>query len=107
MVALPRLVFDAVVLVLLLLAGGGATLSAALGAAPEVGAPVLVIAPPWSGGAGAVIAQAGGRPIGPAAASFGALALFDGAAPVAELRALGAWSVRDARAMASLCGDRS
>ncbi|MBY6005760.1 hypothetical protein KUV62_17700 [Salipiger bermudensis] len=103
----PRLLLDALLLVCLLLAGVGATLAAALGSAPGDGAPVLVIAPPWSEGAGAMIAQAGGRAIGPDAASFGALAVFDGAAPVAQLRAFGAWAVRDARAMASLCGGRS
>ncbi len=104
MFASPRLVLDAALLVFLLLAGGGVTLASALGPAPREGAPVLVIAPPWSDGAGSMIAKAGGRAIGPGAASFGALAVFDGAAPVTQRRALGAWSVRDARAMASLCG---
>ncbi|WP_375259643.1 hypothetical protein [Citreimonas sp.] len=68
------------------------------------GAPVLVIAAPWGQGAAAIVTGAGGRPLGPVSAAFGTLATFDGAIPVADLRALGAWAVRDGTSIASICG---
>ncbi|SDG29575.1 hypothetical protein SAMN04488245_102285 [Alloyangia pacifica] len=67
---------------------------------------VLVIAPPWGLGAPALVIEAGGRQIGPASAPFGTFATFEGPAPVARLRALGAWATRDARALATICGVR-
>lgn len=67
---------------------------------------VLVIAPPWGPGAPALVIQAGGRQIGPASAAFGTFATFEGPAPVARLRALGAWATRDAQALATICGVR-
>ena len=69
------------------------------------GIPVLIVAPPWSGGAEALALATGARPLGPVRAPFGALAVYDGPVPVARLRALGAWAVRDARRVGALCGD--
>lgn len=86
------------------LAAGGVAL---VGGSPVNGVapgPVLVIAPPWGPGAAALIHGAGGRMVGPVSAPFGALASFEGAVPVARLRALGAWGVRDASALAAYCG---
>lgn len=74
------------------------------GGQPVAGAPVLVIAPPWGPGAAAIVAAAGGMPLGPVEAAFGTLAAFDGMVPIDEMRALGAWSVRDGAALALLCG---
>ncbi|GGB11783.1 hypothetical protein [Allosediminivita pacifica] len=77
----------------------------ALGSAPaEAGKPVLVVAPPWSDGAVAISIAAGGRPVGPYAAAFGALAVFDGTVPVPVLMARGAWAVRGGEALAAICG---
>ncbi|MBF9036334.1 hypothetical protein HKCCE2091_19005 [Rhodobacterales bacterium HKCCE2091] len=73
-------------------------------AAPRAGAPVLVVAPPWSGGPAAVIDRSGGREIGPARAPFAAVAMLD---DPALARAAGAWAVLDAAALAALCGPRS
>ncbi len=96
-----RLTTDALLLALALLVGSGMTPASALGPAPgAAGGPVLVIAPPWAGTAADVVRRAGGAPVGPVSAPFGALAVFDSAAPVDRLLALGAWTVRDA----SLCG---
>lgn len=81
------------------------SLISALGPAPgQAGTPVLIIAPPWGDGADTMALQAGGALVGPYQARFGALAIFDGMAPVQRLISLGAWSVRDGRVMASLCG---
>ncbi|MBN8189243.1 hypothetical protein JF540_21380 [Salipiger thiooxidans] len=100
-----RLTTDALLLALALLVGGGMALASALGPAPgAAGGPVLVIAPPWAGTAADLVRRAGGAPVGPVTAPFGALAVFDSAAPVDRLLALGAWTVRDARGIASLCG---
>ena len=85
------------------------TLAAGLGPAARTGDdPVLVIAPPWDGGVGALVQAAGGRIVGPVSAPFGALASFPapGADP-SRLRRLGAWAVRDAAAFAALCGPPS
>ncbi|MBR9840786.1 MAG: hypothetical protein GYB50_23265 [Rhodobacteraceae bacterium] len=103
---LLRLSMDALLLALALRVGGGMALASALGpAAPGAASgPVLVIAPPWAGTAAELVRRAGGAPVGPVTAPFGALAVFDSAAPVDRLLALGAWTVRDARSIASLCG---
>ncbi len=88
-----------------LIFGVGSTFAAALGPAPEAaGDIVLVIAPPWSGGADALVLAAGGRLVGPFSAAFGTLAVFDTAPPIGRLVDLGAWTVRDARSISSICG---
>ena len=79
-------------------------LAALPGGHPTVGAPVLVIAPPWGPGAAAIVARAGGKAVGPVDAAFGTLAAFDGTIPVEKMRALGAWSVRDGASLALICG---
>lgn len=71
---------------------------------PMAAVPVLVIASPCGPGAAAIMADAGDTPLGPAEAAFGTPAAFDGMVPVDEMRALGAWSVRDGAALALLCG---
>ena len=105
MSARVRLSLDALLMSLALVAGVGSSLVAALG--PEVrtpGVPVLVVAPPWGQAAAALVLAAGGQPVGPPAAPFGTLAVFDQPVPLERLAALGAWTVRDARTLASLCG---
>ena len=81
----------------------GASLLAAAGAfAPaRAGAPVLVIAPPWAGGAAAVLDQVGGQEIAPIRAPFAVMGILDNPA---EARRAGAWAVWDASALAQLCG---
>ncbi|KUF11624.1 hypothetical protein [Pseudoponticoccus marisrubri] len=71
---------------------------------PGPGAPVLVIAPPWSIGAAQIARSAGGRPIGPTWAPMGALAVFDGPVPTRRIRDLGGWGVTDGARLARLCG---
>jgi hypothetical protein len=77
--------------------------------APGAAGPLLVVAPPWRD-ADALLAAAGGRPVGPAVAPLGRLAAD--AAPhrprpfVARLRAAGALLALDAGALARLCGAR-
>ena len=81
----------------------GVSILAAAGAfAPaRAGAPVLVIAPPWSGGAAAVLAQAGGQEIAPVRAPFAVLGVLD---RPEDVRQAGAWAVWDAAFLAQLCG---
>lgn len=76
-----------------------------LAATPPVGeAPRLVLFAPWADGA-ALVRQAGGRPIGPLEAPMGVLAVAeDTAAFDRRVRAAGAWTVIDGRAIARLCG---
>jgi hypothetical protein len=77
---------------------------AALGAAaPRPDAPVLAIAPPWID-VDAVVARAGGRPIGPVGAPLATLAQGEGAHFAERLRDAGAWMVVDGAALARLCG---
>lgn len=61
---------------------------------------VLVVAPPWQGGASEVVRAAGGRVIGPTRAPLSVLS--DGATPEA-LRAAGAWAVLDPASLQFLC----
>ncbi|CUH77465.1 hypothetical protein [Tropicibacter naphthalenivorans] len=65
---------------------------------------VLVVGPPWSGGAAALVERTGGRLVGPVQAPFAALAQFDGVLPDAQLRAMGAWAVTDGQRIALICG---
>ncbi|KAA8609055.1 hypothetical protein AL036_04880 [Salipiger aestuarii] len=96
---------DALMIVAALVCGIGSTFAAALGPMPDrAGDVVLVIAPPWSVGAAALVLRAGGQPVGPFSAPFGTLAVFDTAPPVSQLVSLGAWTVRDARFISSICG---
>lgn len=67
------------------------------------GALLLVIVPPW-GAPLAVIADAGGRPVGPERSVLGYFATSDGPDFAARLRAAGAWAVLDGDAVSSLCG---
>lgn len=77
---------------------------------PGAGGPLLVVAPPWRDPA-VLLAEAGGRPIGPSAAPLGLLAADD--APdhprsfAARLQAAGALFALDAGALARLCGART
>lgn len=97
---------DALLLVGLLPALFGSSALAYLGPPVDPGSvPVLVIAPPWSGGAPELVRAAGGRGVGPLDAPFGILAVFpQGAVTAQDLKNRGAWAVRDAAALASLCG---
>ncbi len=85
--------------------------AALLAARPSPGAagPVLVVAPPWRDVA-AILAEAGGRPVGPADAPLGRLAADDDPDRprpfAARLHAAGALFALDARALARLCGAR-
>ncbi len=69
--------------------------------APATG-PMLVILPPWRD-AGAVLATAGARPLGPQNAPFAVIATGPPGA-AARLRESGAWAVTDASALAAICG---
>lgn len=71
---------------------------------PVRGSPVLVVAPPWSAGAEALVRKAGGQPLGPITAPFAVLADFPDTIPVDGLRQLGVWAVSDGRALAAICG---
>jgi hypothetical protein len=74
-------------------------------AAPaRIGEPVLVLAPPWNGGASAIVADAGGRVIGPTQAPFAVLAVFDAVKSMDTLRLDGSWGVFDGRRIALACG---
>ncbi|MEC7300656.1 MAG: hypothetical protein VXW43_18510, partial [Pseudomonadota bacterium] len=69
--------------------------------------PVLVLTPPW-GDALQVVADAGGRPVGPGQSWLGLLATPETADLTADfpaaLRASGAWAVLNGRVVAALCG---
>lgn len=67
----------------------------------RAGMPVLVIAPPWDGGAASVLAQSGGQEIAPVRAPFAVLGVSD---HPQDLRHAGAWAVWDATLFAQLCG---
>lgn len=72
------------------------------GGSVEAGKPVLIVAP---AGAAAVVARsAGGQVIGPEAAPFAVLAVFDAPPPRVDLVRLGAWVVIDGRRLAAICG---
>lgn len=72
-------------------------------ATPVLGQPVLVVAPPWSGGAAAVIARADGLPIGPEGAPFASLSANTDPAYVTQLQTAGAWLVLDGSVIAEIC----
>lgn len=65
--------------------------------------PVLVILPPWHS-AQALVETAHGRIIGLTRAPFGVLAVGDRPDFISQLIDGGAWTVRDGRALAELCG---
>lgn len=89
-----RLTFIAATMAVALLAAAGAF------APPRPGQPVLIIAPPWTGGAAAILARSGGREIALQRAPLAILAVMD--RPDAALEA-GAWAVWDAAHLARLC----
>ena len=70
---------------------------------PKVNAPVLVLVPPWVS-PDTVIANAGGRSIGPRSAFIGSLAASDQPGFFEALKYHGAWAVLDGRPGALLCG---
>ncbi|MGR3793995.1 hypothetical protein [Vannielia sp. SX4] len=72
-------------------------------ATPPGDGPALVIVPPWDD-ADALLARAGGRPIGPRRAPFAVLARFPSPAAAHEARTHGAWAVLGGGALAALCG---
>lgn len=72
-------------------------------ATPQTGAPVVVVAPPWTSAAELAV-QAGGRLIGPTDAPLGTLAIFDDPGFPERLRAAGAWAAFDGARLAALCG---
>ncbi|MDJ0820979.1 MAG: hypothetical protein QNJ09_04095 [Paracoccaceae bacterium] len=97
--------FDLTAISLMLVMVFGLSVATLLGPAePMPGRPVLVIAPPWGGDASAIVTAAGGQLIGPVQAPLAALALFDGAVPVEDMRLGGAWGVRDGAVIARICG---
>ncbi|NNK79801.1 MAG: hypothetical protein HKP40_13945 [Litoreibacter sp.] len=71
---------------------------------PRPGSPVLVLAPPWTGGASAVVQEAGLREIGPERAILAALADYERVEDLGLLSSAGAWFVIDGEHIASLCG---
>lgn len=64
------------------------------------GQPVLVVAPPWNGGAEAVVAEAGGAVVGPTRAPLAVLAA--GASFEAFMQS-GAWFLVNPDALGFLC----
>ncbi|MCG7493086.1 hypothetical protein [Thalassobius sp. Cn5-15] len=62
--------------------------------------PVLVVAPPWSGGAEAVVAAAGGAVVGPTQAPLSVLAT---GASADGFRQSGAWFLLDPGALSYFC----
>ncbi|MFY0691498.1 MAG: hypothetical protein JXR14_06180 [Paracoccaceae bacterium] len=76
----------------------------ALSSKPRLGAPVLVVAPPWEGGARAVVQTAGLDEIGPQGAALAVLALYGQPDDLERLAAAGAWLVMDGEAIAAFCG---
>ncbi|MFN7222516.1 MAG: hypothetical protein ACK4MS_00690 [Paracoccaceae bacterium] len=80
-----------------------APLGIAVGGAPRVGMPVLVLLPPWAD-AEAIVGRAGGQSIGPVTAQFATLAYSEDPAFAAHLQNLGVWAVRDASPLSQLCG---
>jgi hypothetical protein len=62
--------------------------------------PVLVVAPPWSGGAEAVVAAAGGAIVGPTQAPLSVLAT---GASASDFRQSGAWFLLDPSALELFC----
>lgn len=72
----------------------------AIAAETEPGAPVLVVAPPWSGGAEAVVLAAGGSIVGPTQAPLSVLAA--GASEQA-FRDNGAWFLVNPGAISFFC----
>lgn len=75
-----------------------------MGQPPAGQGPRLVIFPPWRDGL-ALVAGAGGYPVGPDVAAMGLLAMAaDDAAFDRRLKAAGAWAVVDGTAIARLCG---
>lgn len=62
--------------------------------------PVLVVAPPWSGGAEAVVSAAGGAIVGPVQAPLSVLAT---GASAQDLRHSGAWFLLDPSALSFFC----
>lgn len=63
-------------------------------------APVLVVAPPWSGGAEAVVAAAGGWVVGPTQAPMSVLAT---GASLDAFKSAGAWFLVDPGAISFFC----
>jgi len=82
----------------------GLELVALTARAPEEGhGPVLVVAPPWSGGAASIVLSARGRLVGPAAAPFSVLAAD---VSPAALRAAGAWLILNPKVLDALCSQK-
>ncbi|NNK15814.1 MAG: hypothetical protein HKP51_02795 [Sulfitobacter sp.] len=70
---------------------------------PVPGDVALVIAPPWVARE-AIVAAAGGQPVGPSSMPLGLLAQSDSPDFADNLRSAGAWFVADGRPVALLCG---
>ncbi len=91
----------AALLVLSFLGPSAAALAAL--AAPEGSGPVLVLTAPWAD-LPAILADAGGRPIGPALGPSAALAVSSEPDFPARLAASGAWFALDGALIAQICG---
>lgn len=91
----------------LVVAPAAALVASFAGAPGQAGQPVLVVAPPWAGGAAGVVTRAGGRVIGPEVAPMAVFAVFDAPFPLSDLRLAGSWAVADARRLAALCGENA
>lgn len=87
----------------LCLAVAGPFLPLLAAAAPDPGAVLLVVVPPWKD-ALAVVEAAGGRLIGPEQSWLGAFAASEAADFAARLRHAGAWTSLDGAVLAALCG---
>ncbi|WP_094023590.1 hypothetical protein [Maliponia aquimaris] len=90
--------------VALIVAPAAALVASFAGVPGQAGQPVLVVAPPWAGGAAGVVARAGGRIVGPQVAPLAVFAVFEPPLPLSDLRRAGSWAVADARRLAALCG---
>ncbi|WP_176439069.1 hypothetical protein [Puniceibacterium sediminis] len=99
-----RLMIDGVMLTAACLICGSLLISASLGSdIPVVGKPVLVVAPPWDGGAAAIVRAVGGVAVGPVAAPFAMFAVFEHKGFAEAALKAGAWTLRDAGALSAFC----
>ncbi|WHZ37277.1 hypothetical protein [Sagittula sp. MA-2] len=95
----------ALLVAMLVLVTGAALVVTVSALSPRDGAPVVVIAAPWSTGAGGMVDAAGGRRLTPwPPHRLAALAVFDGTVPADSLRRKGAWALVDGGQLARFCG---
>ena len=76
----------------------------AMGAEPDVGAPVLVVAPPWGPPPESIVHAAGGAVMSPEQNTISTLAVSEDADFLEKLRQSGAIILLDGRRLAAICG---